>query len=506
MPPVKKKPIAPVKPTPPPVKEPAPVPVNPDGLRVVFPTLSIEEYSTASAKGPLTADLCAKALGWETEDEFIARKLRENPNDKPEKWMSVPSKKDVFGDTYHCKNEEGKKVRCNNNANNRPFDESWCAALVETILKGQWAGPHTLPGETVNGETVRISRYGRVVSAQHQMTACKLADEHLQKYRKQNGLDAANARYPAWAKHNHVFIETIVVKGLSEDPRVLMTVDYVKPRSAADVFYTSEVFQHSSAQERRELCKMLASAVDFLWTRTAARGYRTHPEVVGFLERHKKLMDCVLHLFKENNPNAGRRISKLRLQPGTCAGIMYLQACGTPETTAYSDEYRNESPAPSEKKLDFSLWDKAEDFWTLLGAGLYFEIVRRALAHLIDSTPGNEDNTGLGGRADEKLAILAHAWDRWRDHADNSGAPFDDSDLAEGGLLDLSYSNLNDKGDRLPDGQVKLVDIADFMGIDCPKLSKKDLGATDPPDPPAPTREEIEAAAEAARKRRAAQK
>lgn len=484
-------PIQPVTPSPPPpqlVAALAPLPKS--DLPVMYDQLEIVEYSIASPKGPLSVDRQKLLLGWESEEEFKVRKMTEVPGSKPEQWL--------FGDNYHCKNVAGNKVRANNNAHNRPFDMGWCEALVHTVLYGQWAGPHTIPGETVNGETVRISRYGRVMSGQHQMTACILADEWLQRDRELLGLDAVNLKYPAWAKHNHPFLETIVITGMSEDPRVLMTVDYVKPRTAADVFYTSEVFKSCTPPERKELCRMLATATDLLWTRTDARGYRTHPEIVGFLERHKRLLKFVEHLYSENSPDAGRRISKLRLSPGQCAALTFIMGSSGPSTNG--DVYRNGDP-PTEAQLDWSYQDRAEEFWVMLGSSKDFSSVRTALTRLVDSTTSGDNNQGLGGRGPEKLAILAKAWEAYKDHPDSAGAPFSNDDLAMDGALCLSYSDLDDKGNKLPNGEIKLLDVADFYGIDCPESvskAKKDTA----PMPPPPSREEIEQATAEARKRR----
>lgn len=498
----KKKPTQPIAPTPPPAPiAPAVQPTtNPDNLPVIYDRLEITEYSTASPKGPLTIADMKGLLGWETEKEFEERKVKEFPNTKPNVW--------VFGEAFHCKNVAGEKVRCNYNAHNRPFDDGWCESLIHTILYGQWAGPFTVPGETVNGETVRISRYGRVLSGQHQMTACILGGEWIEKHRRDGTDSPAAPKYPVWAKYGLgqcPFLETIVITGMSEDPRVLMTVDYVKPRTAADVFYTSEVFKSSTPPERKELCKMLATAVDTLWTRTDAKGYRTHPELVGFLERHKRLMECVTHLYAENSAKAGRKVSKLRLSAGQCSALMYLMAAGATAPEA-SDEYRNMEP-PSEKGIDLGLWDKAKEFWTLLTGGRDFLPVRTAIGRLTDSTPGSDDNQGLGGRNPEKLAVLAKAWERWKDHPASAGPPFGDDDLADGGLLSLSYSDLDDKGNKLPDGQIKLLDVADFYGIDCPEVIVKGRGgAGGTPMPPPPTREEIERATQEALRRRQQQK
>lgn len=454
-------------------------------MPVLYDKVETTEYSTTSAKGPLTIADMKKLVGWQTEKDYQALMVQERGG-KPEHYL--------FGETFHCKNVAGEKVRLLHNAHNRPFDESWCEDLIHTILYGQWAGPHTLPGETVNGETIRISRYGRVLSGQHQMTAAILANEWLHKARVANQDMPDDPKYPAWRSHGETFLETIVVTGMSEDPRVLMTVDYVKPRTASDVFYTSDVFKNCTPPERKELCKILASAVDTLWTRTDAKGYKTHPEVVGFLERHKKLLNCAENIFNENRQAAGRAVSKLRLQTGTCAAIMFIQGSSGPGTDPeYGDVYRNDIP-PSQKGLDWSYWNKAEAFWTLLASGRDFAPVRTAMARLVDSSTTDQINQGMGGRVPEKLAIVAKAWELWKDHPDSAGPPFTDDDLAPGGALCLAYSTLDDTGKKLPDGEIKLLDNADFYGIDAPATTGTKASREAEPMPVAPTAAEIEKA------------
>lgn len=468
----KKQPTKPIAPEPP----PKPVVDETTGLPVLYDKLEIAEYSTASKKGPLTSTDWKDVLGWETEKEYQKRMCAEEPGSKPEAWL--------FGDVFHCRNLNGEKVRCNNNAQNRPFDEAWSEALIHTILYGQWAGPFTIPGGTVNGETVRISRYGRVLSGQHQGTACILAGEWLAKARADGSDHAANPKYPVWAKHAEPFIETIVVKGMSEDSRVLMTVDYNKPRSAADVFYTSEVFREATPPERKELCRTLATGVDMLWARTETKGYKTHPEIVGFLERHKSLLKCVEYIFQVNGGGLeGRKLSKLRLSHGVCAAVSYLMGCGASDGDAYRNPDAEGRVPPSEKGLDWSYWDRQEEFWDGLASAQDFIPVRQALVNLGDSSPSNPNNQGLGGRIPEKLAILARAWDQYR--ACNGQVPFTDADLAKGGCLCLSYSDLDSKGNKLPDNEITLLDVADFYGIDCPP-KQSEAG-----DPPEPSREEI---------------
>lgn len=477
------------------VQTPEPVVNAEPSLPIVYDKLEITEYSINSKQGALTPEDAHSLLNWETEKEYQKRMMDLNPGTKAEHWL--------FGDVFHCLDTEKVKVRCWNNGNNRPFDSSWCEDLIHTILQGQWAGPLTIPGETVNGETVRVGRHGKVLSGQHQLTALKLADEYLKKSRTEER-NAMFPKYPFWNGHDHPVIETFVVTGLSEDERVLRTIDYVKPRTTADMLYTMELFRSNQPTERKDLTKMLAQAVYILWQRTDTKGYKTHPEIVGFLERHKRLLACVEHLFVENaskGPDGGRRITRLRLLPGICSAICYLMGCSSQKTTDYSDEYRNETP-PSEKNLDWSYWDRAKEFWSCLATDRSFIPVRKALGLLVDSSIDNEENKGLGGRLGEKLAIISKAWDVFKDHNEDMGTPFNEMDLEPDGALCLSYSDLDEKGNKLPDGKINLIDIADFYGIDCPEsVGSKKATNNSPPMPPPPSQEEIERATEEARRR-----
>ena len=473
---------------------------------VVYPNLEIKECSTNSPAGPLTAKRWKTILGWETEKEFKERMVREKPDSKPEHW--------VYGDLFHGKNTAGEKVRLLYSANNRPFDELWSEDIEYMVLTGRWAGPYTVPGETVNGETVRISRYGEVLSGQHQGWATIIAQEKLDLSRGE-GSDPDNPRYPFWNGVDELFIETILVTGLSEDPRVLQTIDYVKPRTMGDVLYTMDVFRRNTPAERKEMTRMLAIAAEVLWERTDAKGYQTHPEMVMFIDRHKRLLKAVEHLFMENNAKGldqyicskcrwrswilysncqkcgasklekketgGRSISNMRISAGQAAALLYLMGCSRDKDRGGltdGDKYRHEKPAPSEKNLDWSLWDTAREFWARLARDNDFLPVKHALARLIDSSPQNEENQGLGGRNPEKVTIIQRAWDAWSDWSEDTAGqdalpPFSMDDLAPGGILHLEYNNLDDKGRPLPLGHVRLLDDADFGGIDIVKKKGK---------------------------------
>ena len=76
---------------------------------------------------------------------------------------------------------------------------------------------------------------------------------------------------------------------------------------------------------------------------------------------------------------------------------MYLMGASSSDPQGYLD-----SDNPDESKLDFKLWETAEEFWTLLSSGKQLDVVRNSLRNLIE----NEE----GSTGDERMAIVLKAW------------------------------------------------------------------------------------------------
>lgn len=495
---------------------------------VIYPNYNVEVCHLGNALTEANAKLI---LHWETQEQYTSRKLVESPGSDPkaydwgEVYMLIDESGDKWGGLEVSKRGSGSKVQCWNNLDNRDFDEAWCRHLCQSILKFQWAGPLTIKdfftatlspllGEveidgvmhrggdevqlrsgTINGSSVVVSWSGKVSSGQHSLIALILAN---QIYRK-----APKGTYPEWdaliasgmlmSDGNPIsgpVIETLLVTGASESPRVLMTTDYCKQRSEMDMLYTSELFQKYRLEpgKRKELSKMTAACGDLFWTRTDVKGYRTHPELLALLERHPKLIKAVEVLFELNSAavrdpltqkiKGGRRISNLRINPGQAACLLYEMGCSASD----GDEYRNASP-PREKGLDWSRWDDAKEFWKNLADPhcTDFEPIRIALGNLV-RTEGDlarrddPDNPGLGGSFTEKLAIIAKAWKVYV----GERKVFTPLDLTEGGCLYLTYSKPEQKVQKLknPDGTeyekvtyvpaMLLEDAPDLGGIDVP--------------------------------------
>lgn len=395
-------------------------------------------------RAPLDAAAAKFVLGWESEADYSQRQSKKH---------NQPIEKCKFpGDLEVVPFEDVNKqlTVCWNNHHNRPFDREHALKLAQDILNGAWR---------LNMENAIISRYGTVLSAQHRLVALVFAEQMWKSS-------------PHWKQlwKTAPTIECSLAFGCEESPDVLMTLDNVKPRSESDVIYTSTIFADLNHKERQECSRMQAKAVDLLWRRTGAgkggdfgNKYQTHSTSLGFLDRHKRLVECVRWLFECNK---GRQVSLLKLSPGQCAAMMYLMAAGKTDEAGYLGD----SEAPSEKTISFELWDDAKEFWRLIGTGdESMKPLTDGLKLLVDP------DEGLGGRLIEKVALIAMAWRTWIDNGHQ---------LTEDDLLEGEGETLRPKLQYSSDRK-KLLDPQDFGGID----QGQQIAADEEPEP---TKEEIE--------------
>lgn len=294
-------------------------------------------------------------------------------------WTEEPDGQ-TFGTDYILKLPSGKKVRCLNNTTNRPFSLANAQKLKQDILKGNWE---------FNGETVIIGRNGQVLNGQHSMVALVLAGLEW----RQNDL---RDKLPHW--RTEPVIDKLVAFGVSEEDRVVNTIDTGSPRTLTDVLYRSEYFASLKPGDRKTASRMADYAVRLLWQRTKAKdepfcAYRTHKESIAFIEHHPTLLKCVRHILDENEEGKlGAFIS-----PGYAAGLMYLMAASETDPREYVSHR-------SETNVDLSKLDAAEDFFVLLASGdKKLAAVRKALGEILS------DEEGTVSMA-EKLAVLVKAW------------------------------------------------------------------------------------------------
>jgi hypothetical protein len=371
---------------------------------IIYPMYTQDVYY---GDRPITADLAKQWLGW-----------TEGTEEKP-----LPG-------PHHLKDENGKKVFLANNTINRPFSDPWARSLAQDILNGNWE---------MNGENIIIGETGLVLSAQHRLVGLVLASQ----------IWAGDQKF-----HWHEFwktepvLESSVIFGIKEDPKVMRTLDNVKPRTFSDVLYTSEHLADLKASDRKTCATYASWAIKLLWSRTGAAGNafnpkRTHATGSDFVNNHKTVLKCVRHINDENVENA---IGSL-IHPGYAAAMMYLMAASASD----GDAYRNADP-PTEKHADLSRLEKAREFWVLLGSG---SPVVREVRHALSALRG-EDGSDRG-TTQEKLAIITKGWNAF----------IEAGEVAEADVA-LRYEEDSDGVRRLVEGtpEVGGIDFGDPNGDD----------------------------------------
>lgn len=409
---------------------------GPAARPIAYPQLAVGiRDSTGDDDPPLSIKEANTLLGFETEEQYVSRMRGERPK------QSEAKSRGDFALHVFCTDMLGQPVVCWNNNQNRPYEEERTLQYVQDILNRKWAGPLTMPGETINCEgVIVIGRRKEVISGQKRLLALIFAGQILSGVRAPK--DEDNKFTPEQTAHwrklwpdGKPVLETLLALGNSEAECVVATVDTAQPRKLADVFYTSKLFRTLPGQdpetkavgrrptsmlERRLLGRTLSWAVDLFWDRTGCKGndfhgFKSHGETLGLVDRHPRLVEAVEHLFIENNAD-GKPITELKLSPGHCAALLYLMAASGSD----GDAYRRKD-LRSEKVLDFSLWDKACEYFVHLanrdnGGPLY--PVREAIRAL-----ENEDDL-VGGKTSERHAILLKGWSRFL-----ADEPIADSDL-----------------------------------------------------------------------------
>lgn len=435
--------------------------------------------------------LARRLLGWETEDQYVARMTKDNPNLTAERCLfkNLDDKELLamppwFKFGFVAK--EQVNVICWNNDRNRPIDLKRCEEFAQTILKRQWAGPSTLG--SINGESGVIGETGVPLSCQHCLVGLLIA------------IDRWESQPTMWQEFwpEEPYIEKLIVVGVSESEAVVQTLDNVRPRSLEDELYVGDEFRDLIPVQRREVAKLAASAIDYLWKRTRAASldhhgtkrikggamtqYITHAVAREFLSRHERLKKCVRFLFDRNRKEKVLCVSSdadtVPVLPGIASAMLYLMGC----SASNPDDYVNANPLPSEKVLDWSRWDQACKFWIDLTNKDCKEAapIRRALRELVKYE--DMELEAHGGALLEKTCVLAMSWEQL---------------CAE---MEPDADSLQLTIHQKRDGSKVLVNRDTFGGIDVCHVVEPDL--TDPP-----TEEEIaakkEEAKEAARKKQA---
>lgn len=293
---------------------------------------------------------------------------------------------DVGGKHFILKDLDGKKIVCTNNTNNRPFDRASADALCQKILRMQWQ---------LNLENIIIGETGIVLDGQHRLIALVLAKQHWEK---------SPGTWIGWQEEPHIV--TSIAYGGNESDEVVNTINTGRERSLVDVLFRCDMLQKLKG-DRKQNAKVVDWALRTVWRRTGtgeeafskefSRLYRTHEESLDFLERHPSILKCAKHVIEEDSDKKIRRY----LQPGGAAGLMYLMASSKTKCEDNGNGYFEVS-SPSEKLLDMSRWNKAEEFFVELASGKKLKAVAEAL--------GPDYYEDVEPSFNEKFGVLVKAW------------------------------------------------------------------------------------------------
>jgi len=323
-------------------------------------TIGVDLRMPGSKDGGLTAEDAKQILGWEPEPE-------------KEKWS---------GEEYTFKDRTGTKVRLGNNPTNRPFRMTLANRWASEMLRGKWS---------LNGETIVVDCEGDVADGQHRLVGLVLAEQSR----------AANP--DKWGK-KPIEVPALIVTGVSDKPEVTDTLNLGQKRSLGDVIFRRREFENLTESEQKKIARILAGALRLVWLRVGGKTvsdapHFPHSEALEFLGKHPYLVDASAYVFNEEGGGGaeGRLISS-RISLGYAAGLLYLGA------TAKSD--------PDKDKPDRSLWEKAEEFWTLFasGAGLEKGSPILSLRGLLEKA----EASGAKGR-DAIIGMVAKAWNAFVD-------------------------------------------------------------------------------------------
>ena len=289
---------------------------------------------------------------------------------------------------------EGNKIRCCHNMSNRPFQMKLCLQYVQEILRKKWRS---------NCQNRIIGKTGLVISGQHALIALVLAN--------QKWLDDRH-QYPLWK--TKPTMETLIAFGCDEDEETVDTVDTGKPRTLTDVLFRSAVFEGETTNKRKALSTKLDSAIRTLWDRTGVPNafslQQTHSESRNFLNQHPKIVDCVKHIFEEDNKNSITNI----IPAGAASALLFMMGCSESDADKYHDLDLEQR---SDKVLDWSRWDDACNLFT------YLSQRTKELEGLVDAYGNLCSNLAKTNDAPSVKARIGLVALAWQEFVDNGSVP-----------------------------------------------------------------------------------
>ena len=339
-----------------------------------------------------------------------------------EKALTAADARELLGwtetqdDEYQFHDMVDNRIRCQFNTKNRPLDRGHALTLSQKILHKHWAGPNGL-GKTPNGESMSIGQSGQVLSGQHRLIGLILAAQVWAYEGDDTELTEKAAHFRAiWGDQEPV-MDCTVVFGVSEDADTMATLDNVKPRSFADTLYCDpDTFPKIKGKDRVKACRMADTAVRELWFRTGEKNdpfspKRTHQEAWMWLKNHARLKESLSFIFgNDGDGQISGQKSIIRIPAGCAAALHYLMSAATTDPEVYFANDPRVEKAGRKTFVDFSMAEKADEFWVNLVSGNpQFKGLRQALGQ-----PFGEDYHGEFGPQD-KMHVLVLGWNQFKD-------------------------------------------------------------------------------------------
>jgi len=285
------------------------------------------------------------------------------------------------------------------NTTNRPFKKVLGERYASDMLRKKW--PY-------NGESMVFDKNGNTVSAQHRAYGLIRAE----KLRKLNP-----EKYPQWK--GEVYIKALIATGI--DPKDSDSTDQGAPRAHGDVLFRRGIFdkyvnsdktEQFNLADKKKLARDLATAIRTVWLRVGGKDVSDAPhfpksEMLDFLEKHPKIVDCVAYVYEEDD----RQIKSIcsTVTRSYMAAVMYLAA------TSGTD--RDDYDATGD--VDTSCMQVAEDFVASYGSGAGLEAGDPILA--LKNAFQKQIASGKTRDRDEILNLLVKAFTLFIDQKEADG-------------------------------------------------------------------------------------
>lgn len=308
-------------------------------LKVIYPEIEVRLYhqdpkvvkafSGEEVSNPLTAAIAKELVGWIVEGSEGVECDKEGciTHNGIKVWPTL-------------NNLDGKRVWLLNNLTNRPFYENLANDWKLEILRKKWQ---------FNGESGIIDEYGMVQDFQHRLVGLIQA---VEEWEADGKLPKTKQQWQSYWFTEPV-IDTLVTLGIEASDAVVNTIGTGKRRSLEDALYRYEWIADKPPKVREQLARVCSFAVKVVWRRSrqdlrSEAPRRPHSESFEFIERHPMLLQCVKFINDEASDK------KPLIPLGTAAGLLYLMGSSTSDLADYNG---------TEKKLDWKLYDKAEEFF-----------------------------------------------------------------------------------------------------------------------------------------------